>query len=441
MPIHIRELAYQRTSAFEVQSETNPFSIFYVFPGTSCEQLIKGNFLSIASGWAIASEERDWKYRLSIYYAKPQDSGTFTCATPRGITNSISLHVAAIHCGPISVSSMHLTVRVEGTRLGHTAIFQCPVYGRRKSEFAFNASERVRLRSMARWRYQHWRDLRRASYREHPNPITCLPLGVDTIFTDPFLVSKMLHLVWFEGAATWVLIIGRMNLRLLDRDVEIEKPEFYWDWIFLIIRIGKWSSSVPTCEPVRCPSLSAPGGLDEPHLKLVEHNSSYGGRAVFSCAWGYQLVGPPGVECELDGNWSGPLPKCVPIQCSPPVIPVNGHLIQSESAGMDGGRYAVGSLVQFACRGSHILEGEPSIICTETGYWSHPPPFCKPQCPYLGEPQNGAVAPSKFAYEPGDELQVTCNPGFEARLEARPKCLSDGRWSMPLPQCTNYSQI
>lgn len=59
------------------------------------------------------------------------------------------------------------------------------------------------------------------------------------------------------------------------------------------------------------------------------------------------------------------------------MAPVHGHLIQSESAGMDGGRYAVGSLVQFACRGAHVLEGEASIICTETGYWSHPPPFCK----------------------------------------------------------------
>lgn len=69
--------------------------------------------------------------------------------------------------------------------------------------------------------------------------------------------------------------------------------------------------------------------------------------------------------------------KFAAIQCPPPVVPLNGHLIQSESAGMDGGRYAVGSLVQFACRGAHLLEGEASIICTETGYWSHPPPFCK----------------------------------------------------------------
>lgn len=50
----------------------------------------------VFAGWAIASEERDWKYRLSIYYAKPQDSGTFTCATPKGITNSLTLHVAGI---------------------------------------------------------------------------------------------------------------------------------------------------------------------------------------------------------------------------------------------------------------------------------------------------------------------------------------------------------
>lgn len=45
------------------------------------------------TGWAMAPEERDWKYRLSIYYAKRQDSGTFTCATPRGITNSITVYV------------------------------------------------------------------------------------------------------------------------------------------------------------------------------------------------------------------------------------------------------------------------------------------------------------------------------------------------------------
>ncbi|XP_018334857.1 locomotion-related protein Hikaru genki-like [Agrilus planipennis] len=207
------------------------------------------------------------------------------------------------------------------------------------------------------------------------------------------------------------------------------------------ISLGKWSSIIPSCEPVRCPALDSPAGLEEPHLKLEEHNSSYGGRAVFSCTWGYKLVGPPGIECEINGNWSGPLPKCIPIQCPPPVTPLYGHLIQSEAAGMDGERYAVGSLVQFACKGAHVLEGEASIICTETGFWSHPPPFCKPRCSYLGEPKNGHTAPSKFSYEPGDELQVICDPGYETPVEPRPKCMENGNWSMPLPHCTNYSQI
>ncbi|XP_045463951.1 locomotion-related protein Hikaru genki [Harmonia axyridis] len=298
------------------------------------------------TGWAIASEERNFKYRLSIYYAKMQDSGTFTCATPRGNTNSITLKVTAVHCDPITVKGPHLTVRVEGTKLGHSAIFQCPI---------------------------------------------------------GFYVS------------------GSSNLTCQAS--------------------GKWSAIIPRCEPVKCPQLDGPGEIEEPHLHLEEHNNTYGGRAVFVCAWGYRLLGPPGLECEISGNWSGPLPKCIPIQCPPPSIPANAHLIQSESAGMDGGRYAVGSLVQFACRGAHQLEGEASIICTETGFWSHPPPLCRPRCPYLGDPDNGVVAPIKYAYEPGDELQITCNPGYESRLENRPKCLSDGRWSSPLPNCTNYSQI
>ncbi|XP_015125637.1 locomotion-related protein Hikaru genki-like, partial [Diachasma alloeum] len=45
------------------------------------------------TGWAIAPSEKDWKYRLSIYYVKNQDSGVYTCSTPKGLTNSIKIHV------------------------------------------------------------------------------------------------------------------------------------------------------------------------------------------------------------------------------------------------------------------------------------------------------------------------------------------------------------
>lgn len=79
--------------------------------------------------------------------------------------------------------------------------------------------------------------------------------------------------------------------------------------------------------------------------------------------------------CYLIRNYNVLLHEA--IQCPAPLIPVNGHLVQSELPGMDGGRHAVGSLVRFNCEGSYYLEGEDSIICTETGAWSNPPPLCK----------------------------------------------------------------
>ncbi|KAJ8664696.1 hypothetical protein QAD02_006358 [Eretmocerus hayati] len=83
------------------------------------------SFRQYLTGWAIAASERDWKYRLSIYYAKTQDSGVYTCTTPRGLTNSIRIHVVDVHCSTLSIEPP-LIARIEGPRLGETATFECP---------------------------------------------------------------------------------------------------------------------------------------------------------------------------------------------------------------------------------------------------------------------------------------------------------------------------
>ena len=46
-----------------------------------------------SKGWSVTGPDKDWSYRLSIYYAKPLDSNVFECKTPRGLTNRISLVV------------------------------------------------------------------------------------------------------------------------------------------------------------------------------------------------------------------------------------------------------------------------------------------------------------------------------------------------------------
>lgn len=80
---------------------------------------------------------------------------------------------------------------------------------------------------------------------------------------------------------------------------------------YVLFEIGKWSTAVPKCQLVQCPPLDTTQTLIEPHLQIEEHNNSYGGKVIFKCEWGYKLQGPPGLECELSGNWSGSLPKCI----------------------------------------------------------------------------------------------------------------------------------
>lgn len=63
------------------------------------------------------------------------------------------------------------------------------------------------------------------------------------------------------------------------------------------------------------------------------------------------------------------------MECPPPLLPVKGHLANWVVPPKNG-MYGVGDLVQYGCKDPFFLQGEASIVCTETGFWSHPPPFC-----------------------------------------------------------------
>ncbi|XP_037044885.1 locomotion-related protein Hikaru genki isoform X2 [Bradysia coprophila] len=304
-----------------------------------------GWFRQYYTGWSTVPDEKATKYRLTIKDIQTQDSGTYTCASPRGLTNSINIVVAISNCPQHPEPLPPLTLRLEGLKLGHRALYSCP-------------------------------------------------LGYT-----------------IEGTSNSTCLAS-----------------------------GNWSSPPPTCHSIQCPPLF----LEDPHLSLTELNASAWGRAVFKCSWGYRLSGPPGLECEPNGIWSGPVPRCKAIQCPQPLVPINGR-IDGTSGSASHRRYAVGALVTFSCTEGHLLVGEASIVCTETGFWSHPPPFCKSQCPYPGDPPNGLIAPLKFHYDPGDFLSVQCRPGFvEYGTNGppdRPRCLPDGNWSGPVPQCRNYEDV
>ncbi|XP_019614832.1 PREDICTED: uncharacterized protein LOC109462715, partial [Branchiostoma belcheri] len=69
---------------------------------------------------------------------------------------------------------------------------------------------------------------------------------------------------------------------------------------------GRWNSSTPNCNPVPCPTLSAPanGALSPsgPHV--------YQDVVTFTCSTGYVVTGVSTVTCQADGTWSRTVPTC-----------------------------------------------------------------------------------------------------------------------------------
>ena len=51
--------------------------------------------------------------------------------------------------------------------------------------------------------------------------------------------------------------------------------------------------------------------LEHPEYGKVDHEGVYyGNKAIYSCHYGYKLVGEGTRKCLYDGNWSGEEPKC-----------------------------------------------------------------------------------------------------------------------------------
>ncbi|CAG0903560.1 unnamed protein product [Darwinula stevensoni] len=50
------------------------------------------------------------------------------------------------------------------------------------------------------------------------------------------------------------------------------------------------------------------------------------------------------------------------------------------------GKYAVGSVVRYACNQYYVLRGSHVRTCTKTGQWTGPAPFCEPECGRKGKP-------------------------------------------------------
>ncbi|XP_019622471.1 PREDICTED: E-selectin-like, partial [Branchiostoma belcheri] len=134
---------------------------------------------------------------------------------------------------------------------------------------------------------------------------------------------------------------------------------------------GSWNASVPDCNAVQCPVLSAPANGTVSPTGAV----SYPNGVTFTCNSGYVLNGTADTTCQANGTWSHPVPTCTPVQCPARAAPANGAVSAT-------GAVSYPNSVTFTCNSGYILNGAPRPTCQANGTWSHPVPTCTPvQCP------------------------------------------------------------
>ncbi|XP_041475001.1 sushi, von Willebrand factor type A, EGF and pentraxin domain-containing protein 1-like isoform X1 [Lytechinus variegatus] len=184
---------------------------------------------------------------------------------------------------------------------------------------------------------------------------------------------------------------------------------------------GTWDPLNITCIPITCPPV-----LPMDNGFIAVKSSSNGESMVFDCNEGFSMVGNNTLLCEGDGQWSGDIPRCLPIICDDLLTPQNGSV---QSNGVSYGSQGV-----YACDNGFELVGERVTECSGQGIWSNPPPVCTlTECPLPINPAHGIAIFINNRYL--DEVTFQCEPGYRLVGLARRHCQENGTWSGNQPTC------
>ncbi|XP_043287021.1 locomotion-related protein Hikaru genki isoform X2 [Venturia canescens] len=299
-------------------------------------------FRQYLTGWAIAATERDWKYRLSIYYAKIQDSGIYTCSTPRGLANSIRVHVVDVHCPTIRPGVAPLIARIEGTRMGQNADFEC------SAGYRLEGLRSITCQYNGKW----------SGEVPRCEPILCPPLEPANA-----KLQFLEHNNTVGGQAVFACLWG--NVLTGARTIRCKGD-------------GTWNGSMPTCKEITCPVPAIPK-----NGKIVENERIAGNKrrnkvhkagtlVRFSCQPGHQLIGEASIICTENSTWSHRSPLCE-VRCPYPGDPPHGKIVPLKFW------YKPGDNIQVECSPGYVTPLEPvrKPTCRENGIWNAPPPPCR----------------------------------------------------------------
>ncbi|XP_066943300.1 sushi, von Willebrand factor type A, EGF and pentraxin domain-containing protein 1-like isoform X2 [Macrobrachium rosenbergii] len=252
-----------------------------------------GSMVPYPNGWANApNRDMQLEYRLSIYKAAEKDSGAYACVTPTGLKHTVTLDIKAVICKPIDELKKpeETNLKYEPTddvRMNTIVQFRC------EPGSSLVGSPSIKCLPSANWSAP----VPRCENIECPDPrvklsdsrlrVTVLSRGVGgrVLFTCP------------KGYTT----TGPSRAICLDN--------------------GQWSSPTPTCKEAKCaPPIPPENGM------LSGKGPYHSGDVVeVKCNSNYMMEGQPMMVCQEDGQWSDEVPKCS-LACTYPGTIISGTM-------------------------------------------------------------------------------------------------------------------
>lgn len=134
-------------------------------------------------------------------------------------------------------------------------------------------------------------------------------------------------------------------------------------------------------------NCGAPEDITNGKIRIL--HALYKSVIIYSCDYGFVLVGKQNRTCQVNGVWSGQPPSCagnisthykvcvwliscvklIVMDCGSPGFPENGDSIVGETT--------YNSTVTHICREGYILIGDKNRTCFGNGTWSGIFPECK----------------------------------------------------------------
>ncbi|XP_074524307.1 E-selectin-like [Halichoeres trimaculatus] len=198
---------------------------------------------------------------------------------------------------------------------------------------------------------------------------------------------------------------------------------------------AEWSERMPRCEAITC---KGPEG--DVHL-ITECNQPMtdlrpDSTCSFSCEAGFELQGAESIQCSENGEWSTTIPTCKAMSCSAPEVPANVQMSCSPSSPSDLTLHPVGMVCTFSCEDGHELQGAPSMKCAHSGHWTSTPPTCTAvRCPLLEAPENGQINCSNDGQVYNTQCSFTCDGGYSVYGHSLLICDRTGSWTGEKPTC------